>query len=199
MTRFAESSVAVVAWTLGLILLGGCSGPVPAPTSYTAYNAREGAFQCDCPDGWSCEGGGTKYQWAKFCRGSAQIEVETGVLGSVFGDMFAAQNAMVGDTTPAEDRTPVARVHEMERESFAEDRTDYQEQAPTTVKSGMGDVRKAEFTESGSLGAKVHGYRATALASEKRVLIVCTCSEADWATLQPAFDHVITSLQPGKR
>ena len=56
MTRFAESSVAVVAWTLGLILLGGCSGPVPAPTSYTAYNARAGACQCDCPADGICVG-----------------------------------------------------------------------------------------------------------------------------------------------
>jgi len=199
MTPFVKTMSAVAAWTGVAILLAGCGGRVPAPTSYTAYNAKDGSFQCDCPDGWNCEGGGKGHQWATFSSGGAQIDIETGVLGSALGDMYAARNAMMGDMVPDESMTPVAQVHEVEKKAFAEDRKDYQEQTPTTIKSGMGDVRKAEFTQSGTLGGKLHGYRATALASNVRVQIVCMCPESNWATLQPAFDRVIQSLRPGRR
>ena len=96
-----------------------------------------------------------------------------------------------------QDLAPVAQVHEMEKEEFAEEIGGCEEQAPLAVKTGLGDARKSEFTTSGTFGGTIRGYRVTALSLDRRVRVVCQCSESDWENLQPAFDRVIESLGPG--
>ena len=61
---------------LSLSLLVGCGGGAAiVPTSYSSYNAKDGSFACDTPDGWDIKGGGRSGTpvWAKFASGSALI------------------------------------------------------------------------------------------------------------------------------
>ena len=61
----------------------------------------------------------------------------------------------------------------------------------------LGDSRKSEFTGSGLLNGAFHGYRVTALSRDKRIRVVCRCSESQWQSLQPAFDKMIASVAMG--
>ena len=199
MATLSKSLLNVVACAGGLLLLAGCGGNVPAPTSYTNYNAKDGSFSCDCPEGWNCQGGGKQTQWVKCKSGGATVEIKTSILGSMMGELAEARNNEFGPGPIDDSMTPVAKVHDSRKEAFAEDYKNYEEQPATTVKSNRGDVRVSEFTASGPLGGKIHGYRATALGHDVSVHIACTCSESNWPTLQPAYDHVIASLGRGQR
>ena len=43
---------------IGTAFLVGCgAGPVPAPTSYSAFNSKGGTFALDYPDGWTVASG----------------------------------------------------------------------------------------------------------------------------------------------
>jgi len=193
-----QSMAALAALSGGLLAAGGCGGSLEAPTSFDSYNAKDGSFACQYPAGWEAAGGGKGHQWAKFTSGSAEIKIETNISGSLIGDIAQSRNQAAGIQDAHEDLAPVAQVHEMEKEGFAEDMSNYEEQAPQTVRTGLGDARKAEFTASGTFGGTIHGYRVTALSRDRRVQVVCQCSESDWETLRPAFDRVIESLAPGK-
>jgi hypothetical protein len=180
-----------------LLALAGCGGSAEAPTSYTKYNAKDGSFACERPANWEAAGGGKGHQWAKFTSGGAEISIRTDVTGSLMADIAQAQNQSAGIDAGDEDLAPVAKVHEMGKEAMAEQMSDYQEQAPESVKTGLGDARKSEFSATGTFGGKVRGYRVTALTRDKRVQVVCQCSESDWETVKPAFDKAIESLGPG--
>jgi hypothetical protein len=69
-----------------------------------------------------------------------------------------------------------------------------QEQDPTIVKTGMMDGRRSEFTGTRTFGAPIHGYRATALSIDRRIRVVCRCSESQWESLKPAFEKAIASV-----
>jgi hypothetical protein len=181
----------------GLFAAGGCGGGVEAPASFASYNAKDGSFACEYPDGWETAGGGKGHQWAKFTSGSAEIKVQTNITGSLMGDIAQARNQSAGIDQADEELAPVARVHQMEKEGFAEEIGGCEEQAPVVIKTGLGDARRSEFTTSGAFGGTIRGYRATMLSLDKRVRVVCQCSESDWENLQPAFDRVIVSVGPG--
>ncbi|MCA9266290.1 MAG: hypothetical protein KDA60_20660 [Planctomycetales bacterium] len=178
---------------LGGIMLTGCAEPpVAAPTSYASYESHDNTqtFKCDYPEGWEVEGGGKTNAWAKFSSGSALIEVRTDLSGSLLGDIARAavdeENA---------DTDPVAQVHAGDLASAQAKFSGYAEPgAAEKLECSLGPARRSEFTASGSFGASVHGYRMTILAHDRRVVAYCSCSESDWNTLKPAFDHVAESF-----
>jgi len=92
---------------------------------------------------------------------------------------------------------PVAKVHQIEKDQVAEQMGNYAEQPPQAVRPKLGDARKSEFTAA-AFGGSIHGYRVTCLSRDKRIRVVCKCSESDWQTLQPAFDRIVESLAYGK-
>ena len=47
-------SIVLLAAVIGIV---GCGGNVPAPTSYSPYNAKDGSFQCEYPAEWEAAGG----------------------------------------------------------------------------------------------------------------------------------------------
>jgi hypothetical protein len=97
-----------------------------------------------------------------------------------------------------EDLEPVAHAHEFGKGTMEEEYNDYTELSkPEKPQCGFPRSRRSEFTAKGTFGGKLHGYRVTALGRDKRVVLICTCSEDDWKTLQPAFDQVIASLSQG--
>jgi len=202
MTRHVAGWTIAVAAAGLLVPLAGCGGKVVVPESYTTYHAKDGSFSIDYPEGWEAAGGGKGHYWAKFTSGSAEIRVETNVSGSLIGDIAGSgMGDMLGmDLSQEEmdDLSPVAKVHEFEKEQVAESLSGYEEKKPETVRSGLGDTRKAEFTASGSFGGTLKGYRATALSRDRRVRVMCKCSEDDFEALKPAFEKVIESLGLGK-
>ena len=180
-----------------LLLVCGCSGRVAAPTSYESYNAKDGAFACQCPAGWDVTGGGRGgYHSCKFKSGGASIKVISDVAGSLMGDIVGSRNQSMGMDDEVE--PPVAEIHEMGQREMADELGNYQEQAAQPVRTSLGEGRQSEFTASSTFGAKLHGYRATVLSNDRRITVVCKCPEKDWETLQAAFNEVIGSLKHGQ-
>ena len=196
--RFAFSGAA--AWILagcGLLAASGCGGSVPAPKTFTAYQSPSGRFACDYPQGWQVEGAGkpdSPNSWAKFTQGHAEIRVEADLAGSLFGDMAKSSGGMLG----GDDEPPVAKIHPMGERHMKEEFSNHTEREPKPFQSkGIGEGRRSTFIADQTLGGKVYGYRATLLANDRRVTVVCTCPATNWQVLKPAFEKVIVSLRQG--
>jgi len=177
---------------VGLLALtvAGCGASAAAPKSYKHYSAKDGAFACDYPEGWEANGGGQSLMyWARFESGSAKIKVEADSSGS----MMATASRPNGDAPGAE--PIVASLHEMRKRQVAEEYgSNYKENTAKKVESKLGEGRMAEFLADASLGGSIHGYRATFLAHDHRLTVLCECPQSDWKTLKPAFLHVIQSM-----
>jgi hypothetical protein len=204
-TREVFSIVAVMA---AVALMWGCSGHVPAPTSFDTFNAKDGTVQCKYPAGWEQNGGGgRKFYSCAFQKGGAEIRILADIAGSAVGDIAGARNRMAGldsgtsgiDKELAEELAPVAQVHEkMTIPQASEDLGELTVKATETIRTGFGDTRRSEFACSSTFGAERHGYLVTALGLNHRIRVICTCPESNWATLKPAFDDVINSLAKGQ-
>ena len=190
-TNFLPAAMAVA-----LLTFGGCTGATVMPTTYTTYDAKDGSFQIECPAGWEVTTGGSRgYAWAKFTSGNAEIAVDTNLTGSLMADIAKSGIAIVNmgerEAAPA-----VEKVHESEKEAFVQE-WGVTELPPVAVATHLGDSRKSEFTGAGVIGGPFHGYRVTALSRDKRVRVICRCSESQWQAIQPAFDRMIASLTIG--
>jgi len=181
-----------------LLITTGCGAShVPAPESFEELRAKDGAFKIEAPSGWkSSSGGNSAIQWATLKKGSVEINVNADVVGSLMMGSPVGTSQTIGGEGDV-DLEPVADAHEMRKESMAEQYSNYAEQDPERFRCGLGPGRKSQFTATDLL-SKIQGYRATVLSSKKRITIICQCSEANWSTLQPAFDHVIESLDVGR-
>lgn len=196
MTLDIRMKCLAAATAVALLTLGGCAGPAVIPTTYETYNAQDGAFAIEYPANWQVTGGGTRtYPWVKITSGSAEVDVDTDATGSILADIAKSQVPMleIGDHS---DAPPIQRLHESDKEDFDKE-WGATEQAAVAVTTKLGDSRKSEFTGSGLLGGTFHGYRITALSRDKRIRMVCRCSESQWQLLQPAFDKMIASLAMG--
>ena len=200
MTRIAvgwKSWAVVLAVVSGTILTAGCgaSPPVAAPTSYVAFNHKEGTFACEYPDGWEADGGGKHGQiWATFESGPAEIRLRGDVAGSLMGDAMGGRHQ--SDLPP--ELQPVHLVHVDALEAAQDDYAGYQEVGqPQELEVSLGPARVSEFTASTTFGSGLHGYRLTVLGHNKRVTGFLICPESDWQALQPAFDHTMSTLKRG--
>jgi hypothetical protein len=191
MSKFNAILLANVMFIGAAVTIAGCAGRAAIPTSYSTYNSPDGTFKIQYPADWTSEGGAKgQFAWAKFTSGHAEIEVDSNAIGSLISNMVTSSNP--------EDITPVAGVHEFERQAFEDDDSSYKEEKAVTVLTGMSDARISEYTTSTAFGGSVHGYRVTSLTNDKRVRIICKCPESEWKDLKPAFDKVIASLGMGK-
>jgi hypothetical protein len=183
---------------IGMLTMAGCSGSAAIPTSYAKYNSPGGTFACDYPEGWQAEGGGKRgLEWAKFTSGPAEIRMEAGAAGSLVGDIAKNLGGQEGELGPESE--PVHSVHLAVIDSAEGEFDGYKEVGDAEViEVGLGPARRSEFTASSTFGSGVHGYRATALGSDKAVYVYCTCPESNWATVQPVFDKVLLSLVRGR-
>lgn len=174
--------------------LPGCGSAVPAPTKFVAYQSPDGRWSCERPDGWEADGGGkpdSPNSWAKFTKGNAEIKIDADLAGSLFGDIAKSGGNFGGEQEP-----PVAKVHPMGEKHMKEEYSNYTEREAKAFQSkGIGEGRRSTFIADQSLGGKVYGYRATLLAGDRRITVVCTCPATNWQTLKPAFERVITSLK----
>lgn len=197
--RLIRRHVAGLTAVLICVSFGGCgSAPLVAPTAYLKYNAKGGTFACEYPDGWSVSGGGKNGpEWATFASGPAEIRINADVTGSLLGEIAGGFGAGKVEETSIE-LEAVHKVHEMDTGTAEQKFSGYQEiGTPQVLTAPLGPARKSEFTAASAFGSGVHGYRATILGHDKRVVVYLVCPEADWKTLQPAFDHVLSTLHRG--
>jgi len=180
-------------------VIAGCSqAPVAAPSAYTAFNFKDGTFACEYPDGWTADSGGKRGPiWATFKSGPAEIRIRGDVAGSLAGSIVGNFGGGSGQQMPAE-LEPVQQVHVAAAEDAKNAYSGYEEIGqPAVLDVSLGPGRVSEFTASTAFGGGLHGYRATVLGHDKRVEVFCVCPESDWQTLQPAFNHVLSTLKRG--
>src|SRR5262245_61326677 len=180
----------------GLLVASGCGGAVPAPTAFKEYPSPSGRFACEYPEGWDVSGAGkpdSPNSWAKFKKGSAEIQVEADLAGSLLGDIAKSGGGMGNDAEP-----PVAKIHPMGKRQMQEDYSNYDERDAKVVQSQrLGEGRRSTFTATQSLGGKIYGYRATYLSGDRRITVICKSPATNWQALKPAFERVINSVRGG--
>jgi hypothetical protein len=193
---------------VGLTLLGtfaGCTESVTAPTAYKKWNAKDGTFAVEYPDGWNAEGGGNMgIQWAEFKKGSSVISIDTNVSGSVVADIASSTDpGSIGeggaiDSKIAEKNAPAAKAHDfikLDANRF-EKFKNYKEEEPTVITPPLGEGRKSLFTASTG-GRKIKGYRITIPARDKAIIVFAYGPEKDWGKLQGAYDKIFNGIELG--
>ena len=199
-TRVLWCRISCFVLLVALAGMAGCgSGPVAAPTEYANYNSPGGTFACEYPKGWQADGGGKRgLEWAKFKSGPAEIKIDTGVAGSLMGDISGSFSG--GSTEElGPEFEPVHGVHANGQRAAEQEFSGYKEISEIeVVEAPVGPARRSAFTAATTFGSGLHGYRATALTKDKAVYVYCVCPESDWKTLQPAFEKVLLSLRRGQ-
>ena len=176
---------------------GGGGGGIEAPTGWSSYRNPAEKFSCEYPTNWTKDGstsiGGGGLAWARFESGDAKINLRESPAGGPLSDIAGAT---ADPNEQDESQTPVAKLHEYHKDRIAEDYNDYQEHSVTTVKSGMGDARRSEFTATSGFRSKIRGYRATYINPRAQMNVMCECPEEDWEKCRPIFERVIASVSP---
>jgi hypothetical protein len=192
--------VCVVGVVGSLFLLPGMTSKksdiqVPEEEEYLLYIDTIGKeFRVKYPPGWEVESGarGTSNPWARFTKGSAKIRIKTSMGASALGTMMNPGGVDDGETP--EELTPVAEIHRLMKDQFAETYSGYEEQPAITIKTGFGDGRLSEFTADGSWGSKLKGIRLSCLGLRYQFTLMGHCAEADWDACRPIFEYVAESL-----
>jgi hypothetical protein len=181
----------------GLLLFTGCSEPVTTPTKFARWNAKDGTFAIDYPEGWKADGGGKQgIQWAEFSKGSCVITVDTNLTTSLIGDI--ASSGPGGAEDVPEELEPAAAAHEFMKDSAVGDKfSGYKEEAAIKFGTGIGDARKSVFTGAKGLSGKVKGYRVTIPQSDKGLIIFAYGPAKHWEKLQPAYDKILEGIERG--
>lgn len=192
---------------VGLTFLGtllGCGEPVKTPTSFKKWNAKDGLFSVEYPEGWEAKGGGNHgIQWAEFKKGSCVISIDSNVSGSVVADIAGNANPGLNGDAPidpkvAEKLAPAAVAHEWIRKDDVrfENYKNYQEEQPAVISPPLGEGRKSLFTAVTG-GRKVKGYRITIPTNEKAIIIFAYGPEKEFGKLQAAYDQIFDKMEHG--
>ncbi len=196
----AKFRVRALLGVLTCVALLGCgSEPLQIPTSYVLYNAKDGTFECDSPEGWEKKGGGKNSSgpvWAKFTSGSAMIQLKASGT-SILANASLSGRGPEANTIP--DLAPVQLIHVDAKAVAMNDYDSYTEIAgsPIVMKCVLGPARLSEFTYKTSFGTQMHGYRVSIIGHKKGIVIFCTCADSDWKSLNPDFGKVLASLERG--
>ena len=206
MFRFNMFLILSILCGLAIVSTGCGGGDVAAPTSFSEYNAANGDFAVEFPGGWDSNGHGKQNHFFEAKQGGASVTVKSSLAGSLMGDMADSGNSMMmgGDTTGMdeeflEDLSAEAQVHQMGQEAMADQFGDeYSEGDAEKITPSLGEGRMSEFTGTVGFGQEVSGIRATVLARDKSVSVLCYCSTSNYEALKPAFQQVIDSLKLGE-
>ena len=186
--------------------LAGCGESVTTPTAFKKWNAKDGLFAMEYPDGWKADGGGKSgIQWAEFKKGSCVIEVDSNISGSAVADIAGSASAGLGgdgepiDPKLAEEMAPANAAHKwikLDEQRFAKFKA-YKEEEPTVIRPPIGEGRKSLFTASAGMGQKVKGYRVTIPTNDKAIIIFAYAPEKDWSKVQGAYDKIFDGMEMG--
>ncbi len=204
--RYASQAGFVVVGLAMAAIFAGCGEAVTTPTAFKKWNAKDGLFAMEYPDGWNADGGGKQgIQWAEFKKGSCVIEVDSNISGSAVADIAGSANAGLGgdgepiDPKLAEEMAPANAAHKwikLDEQRFAKFKA-YKEEDPTVIRPPIGEGRKSLFTASVGMGQKVKGYRVTIPTSDKAIIIFAYGPEKHWSKLQGAYDKIFDGMEIG--
>ena len=197
MSKLSKPWVTAVAAVFSIMLIGCGPGKTQIPTSHVVYNSKGGAFQCEVPEGWEIKGGGKRGpEWAKIQSGSAIIQIDVNISGSLIND--AAGGSRSNSEMPQFD--PIHLLHVGLLEDAQDNYHQYTELpgSPIVMQCDFGPGRVSEFTAKGSGDAELHGYRASIMGHERMLTLFCVSRESDWQALKPTFDRVIATLDRGE-
>lgn len=173
---------------------------VAAPTAYKTYTAIDNTFSCDQPLGWTMhETGATSgaLSTVTFEKAHVRVRVVSDSIGSLMADGMTSSvptDPIPGMPPPPPPKPAVEKLHEMDKSQLADSLPGYQEGEMQKLESRVGDARVSEWTAD---GGKMHGYRVTMLGNQREMTVICLSPERNWTILQPAFQHMITSVVPG--
>ena len=172
------------------------------PTAFTTFVPTDKSFSCDQPVGWTTTAADSDHQIAGkdsttngvlFTSGSAQIDVTTDTMATLIAYDLMHNS---GETLSVAG-SRVGVLHKQWKTSTSAIHKGYQETPVADFQGAMDDAKLSEWTAAGNvfgLGGAVHGYRASLTGNQRTAEVVCSCSEADWPTLKPAFLRVIASV-----
>ena len=191
------ASLISLAWLLACVGCGG--GTVQIPTSYATYQAKDGSFDVDYPEGWEAKGGGKRSGtpvWAKFSSGPALIHFKASSTNIMANASMTGRSA---DANAVPTLAPVHLLHVDAAEQAKEEYDGYTEVAggPAVMNCVLGPARSSEFTYKTSFGSAMHGYRVSIMGYDRGITVFCTCPESDWNAVMPVFDKVLASLVRG--
>lgn len=202
-----KHQIAVVTLIAFSLALGaGCgSAPVEAPTSYETWNAKDGTFQLEYPEGWEAKGGGQRgIQWARINEGDAEIYVNVSTTDSLIGEIAGSPADVLGDALgeePDPELSAARAVHDQNKDRVVEDAKykEYQEEEIGTLfNPTLGEAYRTEFTAKKGM-TKVKGIRASILGHDKGVTVVMHAKPKDYEKLKPAFIRILEGMKPGTR
>ena len=180
-------------------LAASAAGPVDKAAddrlASVEFAAKDGAFKLRHPPGWETETGSrpdNTYSWVSCSKDSAKMQIYADIAGSLMSGSDSA-----GQHEEGSELAPVHSAHMLYQKTAAGEFSDYKETRPTLFKGApLGEGRIASFTATGGglLGSKLRGYRITLLTNDRRVSILCSCPEGEFAALKPTFLAVARSL-----
>ncbi len=176
----------------------GSSGVAETPSEFVEVQFGEKEYVCECPKGWEVTRGGGKEgvpPWTKFEKGGASIQIRDSLSGTPGGTL---QRTLKMGTAIERGEAPVEEVHTHRKQFAADSMQNYQENAEQKLEHNLGAALISEFTAKPMLSGSIRGYRATVLHEYHQFNILCVCTASEWEMLKPAFDRVISSLQPVK-
>lgn len=198
MSRTSQVSQ-VICLLLTATFVGCGGGAAVVPTSYGSYNAKDGSFACDTPEGWEVKGGGKSGTpvWAKFTSGSAMIHFKASSTNRLANASMSGRGAEANEV-PA--FAPVQLLHIEAIEQAKEEYDGYTETAasPVVMNCPLGPARMSEFTFNSTFGSLMRGYRISIIGFDRGVNVYCTCPDSQWKTLKPVFDKVLASIERGE-
>lgn len=179
----------------------------PAPAAYTRYASSDHSFSCLAPSGWTVDapaagakmsdGSESTVGGVLFHQNSASIDITTDTYASLTAYDLMNNNADPQSLTGSK----AGALHKQWHKRVAAEHKGYTETQIADFDSPTGDGRLAEWTAAGNpLGfyGPQHGYRASLTGGSKTMVVVCSCLEADWPALKPAFQKVLGSLSAGE-
>ena len=154
---------------------------IPAPTSYTQHTVSLGGFTYDAPDGWRRH------------RTEGEIVYKYRNTKAILQIDYIPTDAQTPGVAPSLDDAH-ARGLGILTDALGD--VAVHDQPARVLMTGLGEARLSEWTAAAGL-TRLHGCRATLVGpAGQEAFVTCLCPERDWATLQPAFLHVIQSAAP---
>ncbi|MCS6863074.1 MAG: hypothetical protein NZT92_22440 [Abditibacteriales bacterium] len=179
--------------------------PTPAPP--TTFTTSDKTITVSHPGNWQPLEGSmhavktkVKFEPTKNVR----VVIETDLAGSLIGDISKASSNMlsnlpgIGQQLAAKQKTPLETVHELQAKELKESYEGFQDGATTKAKVAGLEALVTDFTfqERGVWGRReMAGKRVSALASERRLSIVCHYSKDAQEQMAPVIAQMLSSLQ----
>jgi hypothetical protein len=183
------------------------SSVVEAPKQLKKFHHLHGAFYVELPDGdgWVVTESENKPgipDWIKCVKGSVEIKVmedekgaliaRTTAMGGNATDMANTfgTSATVNPSDPAMSRTLFDRLKENHEKNYSA----YEEGSVKKFSCDYGDGRMAEFSYKSGFSA-TKGIRAMLVGGQSPYEVICSCPEANFASMKPVFEKVIASME----